>query len=57
MQPADIAWTVCFILWLICFVVRHKLCEDEPLELHFLSLEWIFLGFGWVFIGLSHGWW
>ena len=58
MKPADIAWTICFVLWLICFVVRHKFCEeDESMSFHFLGLEWMFLGFGWVFIGLSHGWW
>ena len=57
MNNADIAWTICFIFWFICFILEKKLKDDIVMSTSLLVLELIFLGFGWIFIGLSHNWW
>ena len=59
MIPSNIAWTVCMILWLICFTLGRKFEKENDLGAagFFLALEWLFLGFSIIFLGLSRGWW
>ena len=52
MTPPNIAWTICMILWLICFIISRKFQHNNDIGAagFFLALEWMLLGF-------SHGWW
>lgn len=59
MTPPNIAWTICMILWLICFIISRKFQHNNDIGAagFFLALEWMFLGFSFIFLGFSHGWW
>ena len=59
MTPANIAWTISMVLWLICTIIRHQLQKSghETDAGTFISMEWTFIGFSFVFLGFSHGWW
>lgn len=59
MTPANIAWTISFILWLI-FVILNFIAnryQDTAFAEFTLILELVCLGFMWVFTGFTHGWW
>lgn len=59
MTPINIAWTISMVLWLICFIIDHKLRKSgyEADAGTFLAMEWTFLGFSFIFLGFNHGWW
>ena len=59
MTPSNIAWTISMILWLVCFIIRHKLQKSgyEADVGTFIAMEWSFVGFSFVFLGLNYGWW
>ena len=63
MKPADIGYTVCFVLWFFNFVMvqitrkeENDYCSYKESNF-FLILEIVCLGFMWVFFGLSKNWW
>ena len=59
MTPADIAWIISFIFWLIFTILNFVANKHQMTELAYftLILEIICVGFMWIFAGFTHNWW